>query len=158
VQTFRSLPAGRYYVTTSSTIASGTASVSVTTGPPTPVPPNDRCTGAIELGGGYSSTDTLIDFEDDVAGCTGSFLPDAVYRITLTARKVVSIIATRVTGTGALYLTLRNTCGPGSNLACNAANPAVIDTTLDPGTYYLFVESTTTTTGDYTLRAFITDP
>ena len=159
VQTWRSLPAGRYFVTASTRSAVGTVSAALTTGPPTPVPPNDRCPGAIEVGSGYSSMDTLIDFDDDIVGCSGTGRPDAFYSITLTARKVVSVIASPVTVTGSIFLTLRDVCGPGANLGCDSGTPAVIDTTLDPGAYTLVVESSSaTTTGDFNLRVFITDP
>ncbi|RLB55204.1 MAG: hypothetical protein DRJ42_06915 [Deltaproteobacteria bacterium] len=156
---FRSLPAGRYFVATSTSTSSGTASASITTGPPTPIPPNDRCSGAIEVGGGYSSVDTTIDFEDDLTGCSSGTRPDAFYQVTLAARQRVLISADRVTGTGSLYLTLRNTCGAGTNLACDTGDPGVISQTLDAGTYYLMVETSSfSTAGDYRLDVVILPP
>ncbi len=168
VQTFRSLAAGRYYVNLTSTLTSGDATASIVISPPTPVPPNDQCAGAIEVGGApvTTRTDTLLDFEDDVAGgsCAFGSRPDAFYKITLTARKDVTITATPSTGTtSGLSLTLRNTCGPGSDIACHlaspATSPAIISTTLNAGVYYFLVEgASATTAGDYVLRVFITDP
>jgi len=160
VQLFRSLPAGRYFVVTSVATSAGSVAATVVTAPPTPIPPNDRCSGAIEVGGGYSRTDTLIGFEDDVVGCTGSGYPDAFYSITLTARMNVSILASRPMGmTGTTYLTLRDSCTATVNRACNSTSPtAVIDTTLDPGTYILIVEQIASTAGDFNLRVFVTPP
>ena len=127
---------------------------SITTGPPTPVPPNDRCAGAIEIGMGYLSVDTTIDFEDDLNGCVSGSRPDAFYKITLTTRRLVQITAERLTGSSNLYLTLRNVCGAGVNLECDTGDPAVILTTLDPGVYYLMVEALSfASAGDYRLVA-----
>jgi hypothetical protein len=159
--TFRSLPAGRYYVTTSTSVSSGNVTANITTAPPTPIPPNDRCSGAIEIGMGYSSVDTTIDFEDDLAGCSGSGRPDAFYQLTLTSRQRVLISADGLptSGTHNMYLTLRNVCGAGTNLACGSGDPAAITTTLDAGTYYLMVESLSfTSTYDYRLDVAILPP
>jgi len=157
--TFRSLPAGRYYVTTSTTRSTGDITASITTGPPTPVPPNDRCSGAIEVGMGYSSVDTTIDFEDDLNGCVGGSRPDAFYQLTLTSMQRVLITADRLTGSSNLYLTLRNVCGAGANLSCDTGDPAVISTTLGPGTYYLMVEALSfASAGDYRLDVVILPP
>jgi hypothetical protein len=159
INTFRSLPAGRYFVTTATTLTSGNVTARVMTAPPTPIPPNDRCSGAIEIGMGYSSVDTTIGFEDDLAGCVTGSRPDAFYRITLATRQRVLVSADRLTGSSSLYLTLRNTCGSGTNLACNTGDPAVLSVTLDPGTYYLMVEALSfASVGDYRLDVAIFPP
>jgi hypothetical protein len=155
---YRDLAPGRYFVTVG-TISTGDVTASITVSAPTPIPGNDTCPGAIDLYHGYSSTDTLVDFADDVVGCSGTSRPDAFYRLTLANRKAVSILASRISGSGDLYLTLRNTCSVGTSLACDNGNPAAIDTTLDPGTYYLVVEAASAfAAGDFTLRAFLSDP
>ena len=159
VQTFRSLVAGRYYVAVSTTATTGNATATVVTGPPTPIPPNDICSGAIEIGAGYSARDTLVGFDDDVMGCSGTGRPDAFYQLTLAARRQVIISAARVAGTGQVYLTLRNACASTTNILCaNAGGSASIDTILDPGTYYLIVEMPAGSEEDYRLNTFVIAP
>lgn len=160
VQSWRSMPAGTYYVVVSTLSASGNVTATVTTSAPTPIPPNDVCSGAIEIGSGYSSRDTLTDFDDDVTGCSGTGRPDAFYRLTLAAPRRVSIFAARPSGsTGQIYLTLRDSCSSTTNIACNNGDPsAAMVQTLAAGTYYLIVETLTTTAGDYTLDVFVSAP
>lgn len=159
-QTFRSLPAGRYYVVVATTASSGTVTADITTSAPTPVPPNDRCGGAIEIGGGYTSRDTLVGFEDDLVGCSGSGRPDAFYVLTLAARKRVIMSASRVAGsTDQIYLTLRDSCTASTNLACDdGSGTAALTRTLDAGTYYLMVENAAGAEGEYVLDVFVQDP
>jgi hypothetical protein len=163
VQLFRDLAPGRYWVNVTSTSTIGDATAMITTAPPTPVPGNDVCSGAIEVGGApfTTRTDTLIDFEDDLMGgsCAGTGRPDAFYTITLTTRRRVRVFANPIGSTTSIYLTLRNTCGPGSDIACHAANMATVTATLDPGTYYLMVESPSVTSSyDFNLEVYITAP
>ncbi len=155
-QSWRSLPAGRYYVTASTSDTSGTFTASIVTGPPTPIPPNDRCSGAIELTNGTSRTDTTIGFEDDAPGgsCASSSMPDAFYTFTLAARSnVILSVRDADPGSTTFYLTLRDACGSGTSLACNGGSPATINTMLEPGTYYLQVETYSTDTSDYQILA-----
>ncbi len=150
-ETFRSLAPGRYYVTVMTSLSSGSSMVSVETSEPTPIPPNDRCDGAIEIGAdGYISTDTLIDFEDDVRGCSFSGA-DAFYELTLTERREV-LITVQPDGdrTHSHNLTLRSSCASTDNILCRSGRPATISEILDPGTYILIVESTTE--ADYRIR------
>jgi len=160
VQSFRSLAAGTYYVVVATTASTGSVTASAAVGPPTPIPPNDRCSGAINISTGYSHTDTLTGFEDDARGCTGTGYLDAFYTLNLTARKNVSIIASRPGGgTSPIYLTLRATsCTDPTNLACSSGATPAIDRILDPGLYYLIVEMPVSSAGDFNLRAFVTDP
>jgi len=159
VQTYRSMPAGRYYVAVATTLSSGTVTAMLTTGPPTPVPPNDVCGGAIEVGMGYSNRDTLVAFDDDVIACSGTGRPDAFYRITLATRRQLIASATRVSAsTQQVYLTLRTTCTTGDVQCANGSRTASIDRILDPGTYYLVVEMLAGQEEDYTLNVFVVDP
>ncbi len=152
-QSWRSLAPGRYYVTVATTLSAGTVTAEIDSRPGTPVPPNDRCSGAIVLTNGASRRDTLIGFEDDLAGCTGSGYPDAFYTFTLAARQrvIVSVDAGPTTARR-VYLTLRSSCSAGANLQCVNGDPtATINTVLDPGTYSLFVEQTATTASDFNI-------
>jgi hypothetical protein len=162
-QSWRSLPAGVYTIAVSTTLSSGTVRATVETRPPTPVPPNDRCDGAIDLSGGGIHRGTLAGFEDDVAGCTGSGYPDAFYVIHLTARQMVTVIGAPAMGSANVYLTLRSSCSTATNLGCASGSAATsgvatLVRTLDPGTYYLIVEMSPSTAGDFTVRVLIDSP
>jgi hypothetical protein len=162
-QIFRSLPAGTYYVAVATTLRTGTVTTTVETRPPTPVPPNDRCSGAIDMSAGGLRRDTLIGFEDDLAGgtCSPAGAVDGFYRITLTEPQVVTIIATPVTGTSQAYITLRDSCSAGTALACAAGTGSPPGTTLvrelAAGTYYVMVEMFSTFATDVRVRVLI-DP
>lgn len=158
-QRWQSLAPGTYYVIGSTTSSVGTAVATVTYRAPTVAPPNDRCSGAVDISAGGLRNDTLIDFEDDVVGAA-SGLPDSFYTFTLTERQIVLLSATRAVGsTGLVYLTLRSVCGAGTNVASASGNPnAVIDTVLDPGTYFLIVEEPAALTSDYRLSTAFFDP
>ncbi len=152
---FRSLEAGRYYVTLATFGRSGTATASIETRPPTPVPPNDRCAGAIDISPpSYRSTDTLVDFEDDVSGTSCSECPDAIYTLTLTEPREILVSASRVDGAGtsALRMTLREDCEAGPNIATHNGHPSTLSEELEPGTYFLIVESSRFSLSDYNLR------
>ena len=156
VQSWRSLPAGDYYAVVSTSLGAGTVTAEATFSPPTPIPPNDRCSGAIDVSAGYSATDTLVGFEDDVLGCSGSSRADAFYVLHLTESHEVVITAQRPDGTSGTTLSLRaGDCSATANLACGTATPAAIDRVLDAGTYTIVVEQPLTSTSDFALRVII---
>ena len=161
VNTFRSLPAGTYFITVATTLTVGTLNVDITTAPPTPIPPNDRCDGAIMINPttGYSSTDTLIDFEDDLMGCS-SGTPDSFYTFTLASSRRAIISAARTGGmTGTIWLTLRSSCGSPTNIACMSGSPAAtINQVLSPGTYVVFVEMSVSALADYSMSVVFLPP
>ncbi len=156
-QSWRSLPAGTYYVTASTSDRSGTLMASLETRDPTPIPPNDRCSGAIVLDSLTRRTDTTIGFEDDAPGgsCASGSMPDAFYTFTLTATSDITINVADADSSGTtFYLTLTDACGGGSELSCisgGGTGGATLNATLDPGTYSLQVESSSSDTSDYTI-------
>ncbi|MDW8361425.1 MAG: hypothetical protein RMK74_03400 [Myxococcales bacterium] len=162
VQTFRSLPPGRYYVVVATTLAAGSVMVQATTSPPTPVPPNDRCTGAIDISGAsvFRMRDTLVDFEDDVAtGCAGSGRADAFYVVDVPAGRMHNLTVTvnRMSGTGNVSIALRDGCPGTMNLDCQmGATMATVSRDLSPGRYYVVVEMPLSGAGEYSLRSFLT--
>jgi hypothetical protein len=159
VQNWRSLAAGRYYVTPAANATTGTLGASVETFAPTPIPPNDRCGGAIRLTNGAVRNDTLIGFEDDASGCSSTVSrPDAFYEVRVTARSMVTVVVTPSAGwMGSAYLTLRNSCTSTTNIECHTGSPGVISRVLEPGTYILIVESSSASTaGDFTISSLIT--
>jgi hypothetical protein len=161
-QRWRSLPAGRYYVTVATTLTTGSVTASIETSDPTPVPPNERCDGAIDVSHGYRSADTLVDFEDDAQGCSGTNRPDAFYKLVLPNRRRVSMIVQRpASSPGSLFLTLKGECDDPLNLACvstTGTTPAAISQTLDAGTYHLIVEMPDSQTGDFDIEVFVGNP
>ena len=170
MQTWRSLPAGRYYVTVGTSRTTGPISATVDIRPPTPIPPNDRCAGAIMLTNGTSRMDSTIDFSDDVRGgtCAGTTRLDAYYTFTLSTRqRTILSVSDGDGGTTRFYLTLRSDCGTpsdSSSIACvsGTTSPtpasATMNQVLDPGTYYLLVETTSTDASDYNINAAFFPP
>jgi hypothetical protein len=159
-QIWRSLAPGRYYIAVATTLASGTVTATVETRPPTPIPPNDRCTGAITLTHGTSRRDTLIGFDDDVMGCSGTAFPDAFYTFTLATSRRVLISVSDPAGatTRRFYMTLRSSCASPPNLACSngtgMTTPPSINQMLTPGTYYLVIESSVADSSDFQIDYF----
>ncbi|MCB9601107.1 MAG: hypothetical protein H6720_12260 [Sandaracinus sp.] len=152
VQSWRSLPAGRYWVVVDTTLSSGNVTASVETSDPTPVPPNDRCDGAIPLSGSVARRDTLTGFEDDVSACGGTN-PDAFYEIRLaTRREILVSVRPADDRTHSHNLSLRDGCAATASLVCDTGNPAVINRVLDPGTYVLVVEAGSSVASDFELR------
>ncbi|MFK7991794.1 MAG: hypothetical protein AB8I08_37600 [Sandaracinaceae bacterium] len=160
-QTWRSLPAGTYFLHVSTTRSSGMIDATIITGLPTPIPPNDRCDGAIVLNNGDSRTDTTVEFEDDLAGgtCATGSRPDAFYTFTLAAsRRAIIALADPVTPSTRQYqLTLRTACeaDPSNIVTCVAGNTPTVNQVLAAGTYILMVETTAAATADFNI-SFLT--
>ncbi len=163
-QLFRSLAPGRYYVLVATQATTGNINASVRLLPPTPVPANDSCAGAVELVAPFTRmSGTLVDFEDDAPGgsCGGGGAADAFYRITLTEPQRVSVIATRVGGSGSMELVLRRAGCSGAEVRCATGDPtAAIDELLTAGSYFLQIEQSTWggTSSDFTVSAFFSPP
>jgi hypothetical protein len=100
---------------------------------------------------------STIGFEDNAAGgsCAAGSRPDAFYRFTLATRStaILSVSDADSPATTSFYLTLRgDTCGTGTERACASGTPtATINQVLNPGTYYLQVESNGTDASDFNL-------
>jgi hypothetical protein len=160
MQLWRSLPAGRYYIAASTSLTTGTVTASVDIRPPTPIPPNDRCSGAVLLTSGTSRGDTTIGFADDARGgtCASTGRIDAFYTFTLPTSQLVLIsVSDADAGSTDFALTVRGDCGSpsdSSSAACvTGSRVATINQTLPAGTYYLLVETYSTDSSDYTIRA-----
>lgn len=152
MQTFRSLPPGTYYVVAHTTSSSGTITAEIETRPPTPIPPNDICTGAIDITGGAFRRDTLTGFEDDVSTCRSGY-PDAFYEFTISTPSRASITVSPTSGSSSYTLTLRDSCSSGTNIECRTGNPAAISRDLEPGDYVLIVEAPFSVAADFDLTA-----
>lgn len=155
-QLFRSLPAGTYAIAVATAATTGTITAALESRPPTPIPANDRCAGATALTDGADPAyETLAGYEDDAMGAVGSGNPDAFYTFTLAARRRVTLIAASLTTPGpATYLTLRSSCTATTNLASatGSTGSALLVTTLDPGTYVVFVEQPAASAGGYSIE------
>ena len=156
---FRSLPAGTYYFVAETTSTTGSMSATLDVRAPTPIPMNDHCPGIVLPVTGASRRDTTIGFTNDVnvSACSagGTSYPDAFYEFTLTTRSRVVANLSRDSG-GAIYAAIQATCGATTTLACgtSAGTTNALSATLDPGTYYLVVETPTASTSDFTLDFF----
>lgn len=159
-QTFHALAAGDYWIVSQTGAASGTLTATVTLAPPTPPPANDVCTGATALAVPLDARprDTLIGFSDDLRGgaCSASGLVDAFYTFTLATPMNVSIDAFTVpSGTRDVWLTLRGTCGPGTDLGCGTGRGTAhvgTSSALPAGTYWVFVEMRESEASDFRIQ------
>jgi hypothetical protein len=158
-QSWRSLEPGTYFMTVSTTTDAGDIRASIATRDPTPIPPNDRCSGAIELTSGVMRRDTTIGFSDDGPGgsCSGTGRVDAYYRFTLpVSRNIILNVRDADGGTTPLFVTLRDRCESAGDLVnyCQASgigtpSMAGISAPLPAGTYYVAVETPATEMSDF---------
>lgn len=156
VATFRALDPGRYWII-ATTEGEGTLTAEVRQSAPTPIPTNDGCTGAIPLSDGLVRNDTLVGFADDVEGhipAPDGGLVDSFYSIDLDVRSLVTIDVDPVAAPSSASLTVRDSCFGIANLAIGDGDPASLMIDLNPGLYFVIVESAVET--DYTIRSTIT--
>ncbi len=155
ILSLRAPPSGLYhlFVEGSTTADLGDFELSVSAAPVI----NDLCSDAVDVSAGgewYGSTAELMNHYS--ASCADNAQgPEAVFFFTLSQPRHVRL---DLAGTTFSYATLhlQTTCGDWiSELACAydpASYPPFIETDLDAGTYYLFVDSYSTSYyGDYTL-------
>lgn len=157
---FLRLGAGTYYVHVAMSLASGDLTASAEILPPTFPPANDTCDSPADLTDGVPFTGDLLAAGDDVATCAPSGAADATHRLVLTERKNVTAVARRADGTTEpIYLALRTTCdAPSTDLVCTSGGPALLNRTLDAGTYFFVVESAASYVGPYSLVVYLADP
>ncbi len=107
--------------------------------------PGDSCAGAVELPVPASDTftgDTSLCAYDDAGDCGGDYTPEQVFTFTF---ERPGYIAATSTGYDTLLYLRRDTCD-GEEVACNNNHDDVadrgsrIETELETGTYYLFVD------------------
>jgi hypothetical protein len=157
-----SQPAGTYYV-----VVEGSAdtdfSIEYTTLEPSPIPPNDVCSGAIDVpAAGGIVTGTLLDTSNHYVPTCGSAsytYPDVFYRLVLTAPKRINISLTmNPTTSYYTYVALMTTCGDRTTeVACATGYTAAISRNfLDAGTYYIAVDSNLESA--FTLTVTLSDP
>jgi hypothetical protein len=171
-----SLPAGTYFVfVDSSGGTSGAFTLTATRAAPTPPPSNDWCPGAQALsfvnnvatasGTTFGATNGNSP-SDNAPACGADFFPrrfgrDLVYSYTLPGAFDVELAVTPGPGSGlvpALYVRAPNQCASfsaGSELSCVAESaPRLLREVLPnqvAGTYFVFVDSNSVGTGDFTL-------
>ncbi|MBI5488837.1 MAG: putative metal-binding motif-containing protein [Deltaproteobacteria bacterium] len=138
-----SQPAGSYWVIVDGTNADFT--ISYHTEGPTPIPPNDVCTGAIDIpsAGGVVSGSLLDTSNHFVPTCAGGgAYPDVFYRLVLTEPHRLTITATLSPAVYSTYVSLTRTCGDSSTeIACGSGSAATLTRNfLDAGTYFIAVD------------------
>jgi hypothetical protein len=158
----RSLPAGTYYVIVSGDAAAAGARflLEATFGAPTPVPPGDTCTDAVDISAGGRFTGTTLACGDDYepACAPGVTYYDAVFRFRLAVARDVTLTLGGSAASDA-YLDLRmGACGTGSgSVRCvNSRSPSVFNRNLPPGDYWVLVDTSSETA--FTLDAAFTAP
>jgi hypothetical protein len=170
------LAAGTYFVfVDSSGGTSGGFALTVTQSAPTPAPANDSCAGAHTLNfvnnvatvsGSTFGASNSNSPTDNAPACGTDFLPrrfgrDLVYSYTLSGAQDVDVTVTPAAGSAlvpTLYVRAPNQCASfsaGFELACVAEfTPKPLRIYLPnqvAGTYFLFVDSNSYATGDFTL-------
>ncbi|MFZ5439119.1 MAG: hypothetical protein ACOZQL_03880 [Myxococcota bacterium] len=169
------LPAGTYFLfVDSSGGTAGAFTATVALGAPTAAPANDSCAGAQPLvftnnvatvsGSTFGATNANSP-TDNAPACGTDFIPrrfgrDLVYSYTLTAAQDVDLTVTPGAGAfvPAVYVRAPNQCASfsaGFELACVAqtsSQPVRVYLPNQPaGTYFLFVDSNSYGTGDFSL-------
>jgi hypothetical protein len=113
----------------------------------TPLPgqtPAATCEAPIRIGAGEYAGSTTRGESDNEGQCANSSAREIVYRLDLAARQQVIIDVTTPRFDSVLYVR-KGECGDETaEVACNDDAPnqhrSKIDTVLDPGTYYVFVD------------------
>jgi hypothetical protein len=164
----RSLPAGDWAIIVKG--SSGNAfDLTLMLGPPTEIPPVDVCgpmtediTAAASMAGGTTVMGMFNEVEDDYRlSCAGTTSRrDAVYKMVLTAPKAVTIRASTTGGSfSSTYLSLTTDCSSTAGQQCISGSPAMITRRdLAAGTYYIMIESSSTTPSAWSATVTITDP
>ncbi|MBN1772029.1 MAG: putative metal-binding motif-containing protein [Deltaproteobacteria bacterium] len=155
-----SLAPGTYYVIVKASSAVD-FSISYATDGPTPIPPNDVCSGAYDIDPSAGPvTGTLLDTSNHyIPGCAYSYTyNDVFYRLVLTEPHKITITASLTPTTYSTYLSLMTTCGEVSTeLACASGSTSTISRNfLDAGTYYIAVDANST--NPFTLNVRLEDP
>ena len=151
---------GTYFVTLSTTLSSGDVSLTARTEPPTETPTNDTCDGAIPLVNGVEARGSLLGASDTALLCGADGSRDTFYRLELTERRNVTLVARRADGsTEPLALALfSGTCAAPDAPRCASGSPALLNRTLEAGTHYVAVESIPSFAGSYVLTAYLAAP
>jgi hypothetical protein len=155
---FLRLTPGDYYVTVSTTLASGDLRASAEILPPTFPPEYDSCSMPAPLADAVAFRGELLAAADDFASCGPSGAPETVHRLTLTERKNVTVVARRTDGTTEpLYLGLRDACDA-ADVTCTSGAPALLNRTLEIGEHHLVVESAASFVGPYSIVVYLSEP
>jgi len=164
------LEAGTYYVYVDGrSEASGAFELSLEVGPPDFPPENDTCDDAEEILPGQVKQGTTAYADDEYssfgAECTSPFghnAPEVVYRFTLGQPDTVRLLLTPVDFEAALYVRPEPCEQEDGQLLCGAppfpGGPVAIESPLEPGTYYVFVDGFRSGHGDYELALDILLP
>jgi hypothetical protein len=120
-------------------------------------------TGGGDGGTAFTGGDTLASTTDNaVSACGGFSTNDVVYRITTSRLLNLRANLSTSTGTYRPVLELQGVCGSPSSLSCGAGDaggPAsLMAGSLAPGTYFLVVDGSSGTGGQYTLDAALEPP
>jgi hypothetical protein len=157
----RSLAAGTYYVIVSGdALGAGPRFLfEASFGPPTPVPPGDTCSDAVDISAGGRFTGTTLACGDDYEPSCGYGVAyvDAVYRFRLATPRDVTLALSGSSASSA-YLELRSgACGGGTTIRCvNSRTPSVFNRNLPPGDYWVLVDTAAET--PFTLDATFSAP
>ncbi len=140
-RTWRSLPAGTWYLVFATGLGEGSLTARLTLAPPTPVAVNDLCAGALPLVNGRAETMVPGLFSDDASpACDYAGGNDAFYTFTLTEPQQVDLIAVASDG-APVALLVQRVCADPAPIACVFAMPAAYSGALEAGTYSVLVDA-----------------
>ena len=102
----------------------------------------------------------LLGASDAELSCGPDGSRDAFHVLELSEARNVTLVARRTDGgTEPIYLGLRSMgCDVSPEDACVSGVPALLNRTLEAGTYHVLVESTASFAGPYSLIAYLAAP
>ena len=151
---------GTYWVTVSTALSAGDLEVTARTEDPTFPPANDDCSAPTALEDGVEVRGNLLGASDAELSCGPDGSRDAFHVLELSEARNVTLVARRTDGgTEPIYLGLRSMgCDVSPEDACVSGVPALLNRTLEAGTYHVLVESTASFAGPYSLIAYLAAP
>jgi hypothetical protein len=166
------VPEGTYFLFADGfTGSEGAFDLKVTLSEPPPAPGNDNCAGATALtftnNVATVSGDTRSATDDGGASCSSATGPDVVYSFTLQAAQAVTAKLTRDSSTSSYspVVYLRSACASAASAdekGCgtgSSSTPATASaTSLAAGTYFVWVDGSSKTSGKYTLEVTLAAP
>lgn len=168
--TVDNLPAGTWYVMVDSADSSdtpGSFSVSFALLPPAVAPVNDTCSAATALtftSGVATVTGTTLGAgnsnANEALSCSSNSASgrDLYYQLTLTQAQDVAITVTSsATSQYSPAIALLTACSAGNELGCATDDP-LTKRNVQPGTYFLALDSDTSGGGDFTLTVTLLTP
>lgn len=157
----RALPAGVHHVLAHAELA-GELLLDARFDPPTDLPENDACEGALDVSEGGHFADSFVDVRDDLElTCGFAGAAELVYSLTLTEERDLELAAVSVTGER-MAIAVRSACEVNSaaaSMRCMSDAPAQgVLRSVPAGTYFIVVEGPASREVDFSLDVAVLPP